>query len=75
MKIKTGGLPGPGVGQESSLALVEEDCMEEAGFWGFLNEDRACFPSCRGLLWISGLPLLCLWFPYSISSHVGNILS
>ena len=32
MKIKTGGLPGPGVGQESSLTLVEEDCMEEAGF-------------------------------------------
>ncbi|CAN0544401.1 unnamed protein product [Rangifer tarandus platyrhynchus] len=40
MKIKTGGLPGPGGGQENSLTLVEEDRMEEAGFWGFLNEDR-----------------------------------
>ena len=60
MKTKTGGLPGPGVGQASSLTLVEEDCMEEAGFWGFLNEDRVCFPSCGGLLWISGLSLLSL---------------
>lgn len=31
-QTKTGGAPGPGVGQGSSLTLVEEDCMEKAGF-------------------------------------------